>query len=383
LLDTVLAHDTLERLNDELSSLTGIQGFFPSREALREFRHTLGVSKADLPIQREWGDFQTPPALAARVCQHLNDAHIAPRIIIEPTYGLGNFVLAAIKSFPTVELVYGVEIQEKYEWHLKTALLVEALQGLRLPAKIELHQDDIFTHHFPDRLLNAQDILIIGNPPWVTNAELGALSGKNLPTKKNIKSLNGLDAITGKSNFDLGEFILLRLMELFGNRRGTLAMLCKNAVIKNIIELLPRRGFAVSNIRALKIDASREFGAAVEASLLVMEMGATSCAFTCQVATLEHPHPVTSTFGWIHNKFVSDVKTYEMNADLDGKSPLVWRHGLKHDCVRIMELVAQEDNWIVTAHGFLIAPEYLALNTRIDVIKPDIALPDMSFNAEL
>ena len=50
--------------------------------------------------------------------------------------------------------------------------------------------------------------LIIGNPPWVTNSELGAIDSQNLPRKSNFKKVNGLDAITGKGNFDIGEYCI-------------------------------------------------------------------------------------------------------------------------------------------------------------------------------
>lgn len=348
LLGEISAYDTVERANEGLHRLTGIHSFFPVHEAFEEFRRvlTLPAPSADAHKDREWGDFQTPPGLASRVCHFLAGIGISPRIIIEPTYGTGNFILAALKSFPKVELVYGVEIQEKYEWHLKLALLKEALRGRLASAEIELHRDNIFTHRFSDEILKAQDILIIGNPPWVTNAELGALDARNLPVKRNIKALRGMDAMTGKSNFDIGEFVLLRMLDLFSGQRGTLAMLCKNSVIKNIVEILPQRRFKVSNIRAIEIDANREFGVAVEASLLVMDMGASNPAFTCQVATLDHPNHMTSTFGWTRNRFVSNVEDYESNSDLDGESPLVWRQGLKHDCVRIMELNSRDGLWV-------------------------------------
>jgi hypothetical protein len=225
-------------------------------------------------------------------------------------------------------------------------LLVEALRGHRTTAEIELHKDDIFSHRFPDAVLKAQNMLIIGNPPWVTSAELGALDARNLPAKRNIKALKGMNAITGKSNFDIGEFVLLRMLDLFSGQRGTLAMLCKNSVVKNIMEILPQRRFKVSNIRALEIDASREFGASVEASLLVMDMGTSNPVFTCQVATLDHPDHITSTFGWTRNRFVSNVEDYESNSDLDGESPIVWRQGLKHDCARIMELEVRDGLWV-------------------------------------
>jgi hypothetical protein len=333
-------HRTLERINEALCRLTGIRHFFPDRDAFESFHKvlTLPVASQEPITEREWGDFQTPPALAAKVCRYLAEVAISPRLIIEPTYGTGNFILAALCSFPTVELVYGVEIQDKYEWHLKMALLDQARHNRHPAAEIELHQDNIFSHRFPDRVLKAQDILIIGNPPWVTSAELGALNAENLPTKRNIKTLNGLDALTGKSNFDIGEFILLRLLELFSRQRGTLAMLCKNSVVKNIVEALPHLQYKVSNIRAYGIDAKHEFGASVAASLLVLDMGASKSTFSCRLATFSQPNQTLGVFGWAGNKFVSNIEGYTQVAYLDGKSPFVWRQGLKHDCSKVMEL---------------------------------------------
>jgi hypothetical protein len=76
-------------------------------------------------------------------------------------------------------------------------------------------QDSIFTHSFSGEVLNAEQVLIVGNPPWVTNAELSSLNSQNLPEKSNIKALQGMDAITGRSNFDIGEFVLLNSRLVF------------------------------------------------------------------------------------------------------------------------------------------------------------------------
>ncbi len=339
-LDEVLACDTLECANARLRHLTGVRRFFPDHQAFDDFRYALSLptSGPNDRKEREWGDYQTPPSLAARVCDFLAKSGVSPQIIIEPTYGTGNFILGALKSFPKAKLVYGVEIQNKYEWNLKMTLLTQALYGHRPPAEIELRKDNIFTHTFPDDILGAHGILIVGNPPWVTSAELGALDARNVPAKRNLKGFTGLDAVTGKSNFDVGEFILLRLLELFAGRRGTLAMLCKNSVIKNIVEALPRSRFTVANIRAYAINAKEEFGASVDASLLLMDMGVSTPSLECQVAAFDNPGQPTRVFGWSGNKFVSDARHYEAVAEIDGHSPLVWRQGLKHDCSRIMEL---------------------------------------------
>lgn len=345
LLDMVSSYRTVEKANEELRRLTGVCSFFPDAASYEQFQQLLSLP-ANTQKSREFGDFQTPPELATRVCRYLAATGVSPRVIIEPTYGAGSFIFAALDSFPTTELVYGVEIQERYEWQVKIALLIRGLLGHRTSAEIELRRDDIFKHRFSDEVLTAQDVLIIGNPPWVTNAELSGLNSRNVPSKKNIKALNGLDAMTGKSNFDIGEFVVLRLLELFSERRGTLAMLCKNTIVRNIVEMLPQRNFKVSNLRAFEIDANRTFGAAVDASLFVMDVGANKPTFTCQVAPLVHPERTTRTFGWTRGRFVSNVEDYESHHELDGKSPLVWRQGLKHDCARIMELDVQDGHCV-------------------------------------
>jgi len=342
LADVVASYKTVTRANTELKYATGIRNFFASRHEFEDFCRVIKapIQKVTSQQKREWGDFQTPPSLAKQVCQYLCEFGVAPTVVVEPTYGLGNFILASLETFPKLDLVYGVELQEKYEWHLKIALLIKSLLGRRVAAEVELHRDNIFSHEFPEGVLNAQRVLVIGNPPWVTSAALGALESANLPAKENLKSLNGMDALTGKSNFDISEYILLRLLDLFSTRHATLAMLCKTATAKNIVEVLPQKGFPVSNIRTLEIDANREFGVAVDACLLVTELGSSRAERTCRVATLENPKEVTRIFGWVGDKFVSNVKDYRANAALDGKSVFVWRQGIKHDCSPVMELSA-------------------------------------------
>src|SRR5258708_39783900 len=58
-----------------------------------------------------------------------------------------------------------------------------------------------------------EPVLLLGNPPWVTNAHLGSMGSRNLPTKSNFHNHSGLDAKTGKANFDISEWMLIRLIE--------------------------------------------------------------------------------------------------------------------------------------------------------------------------
>ena len=115
---------------------------------------------------------------------------------------------------------------------------------------IEIIHADIFEFHFQQLSKQTESLktLIIGNPPWVTNAELGSLHSKNLPKKSNFKKHNGIDAITGKGNFDIGEYISLHLLTTFQNHNGLFSFLVKNTVVKNILTEQKKQQFKINEI---------------------------------------------------------------------------------------------------------------------------------------
>jgi hypothetical protein len=51
-------------------------------------------------------------------------------------------------------------------------------------------------------------------------------------------------------------------------------------------------------------------------------------------------------FGWVGDKFVSNLDTYIHSKEIDGKSPFVWRQGIKHDCSTVMELDKTEGYYV-------------------------------------
>ncbi|HYG58452.1 MAG TPA: hypothetical protein VD902_10365, partial [Symbiobacteriaceae bacterium] len=139
--------------------------------------------------------------------------------------------------------------------------------------------------------------------------------------------------------------IIMKLLQTFGRQKGHLALLVKNAVIRNLIRDLPRRPFPIADIKAYGIDARKHFGASVDASLLFLRLGADVPSAQCTVfESMASDHPL-STFGWCGEKFVADVEGYERLHHLDGQSPYVWRQGLKHDCARVMELTGADGRY--------------------------------------
>jgi len=347
--DLFTKFETINELNLKVEELTGIKTFFIKNDDFVDFQNYLNNPEYfDFSDKlREHGDYQTPSSLADKICNYLLSIGCSPDVVIEPTYGRGAFITSSLDFFQNIKCIYGVEIQKKYEWTVKISILNRKLKGKKSRETISLYLDNIFTHVFPEQLKNTNDeLLIIGNPPWVTSSELSTLRSNNIPLKNNFKRFAGLDAITGKSNFDIAEYIILKMLETFSNQKGTMAFICKNIVIRNIIKELPKRKFKISNLKALGIDAKKEFGASCDASVFIAKLGELSNNYRCEASLLESPNKNIRIFGWVNNKFVSDVNKYSSYMQLDGHSPLIWRSGIKHDCSKVLELIISNDNLI-------------------------------------
>ena len=67
------------------------------------------VKKKKNQITIEFGDFQTPNELANKIVIHLKQLGISPTTIIEPTCGIGSFILASLKTYPDTK-IFGFDI---------------------------------------------------------------------------------------------------------------------------------------------------------------------------------------------------------------------------------------------------------------------------------
>src|SRR5690606_10791183 len=112
-----------------------------------------------------------------------------------------------------------------------------------------------------------QPVLVIGNPPWVTNSTLSSLGSNNIPRRANFQGYRGNDALTGKSNFDIAEWMLLKLIGTLTEVEGILAMLCKTSVARKVLRYCWKSGVKVGGFEIRRIDAMEFFGAAVDACL--------------------------------------------------------------------------------------------------------------------
>jgi hypothetical protein len=331
-------------LNRELQDKSGIVDFFDSQEdfsMLKSELQNLQLAVA-APNPIEYGDFQTPAKLTDEICSYLLEKDIHPNILIEPTCGKGNFIISALRHLQPIDKIYGIEIYKAYIWECKFRIIKYYLRNHQeKKSKIYLFHQNIFNFNFQDLVRNVgnEEILVLGNPPWVTNSILGSLNSENLPKKSNFKSYSGLDAITGKGNFDISEYIALLMLENFSIHNGHMAFLVKNSVIKNIIYELKKKCCRIGDLEKLTINAEEEFNVSVAASLFYCMFNKGS-ALQCterDFYTYKN-NPTHKTFGWADDKFVSDVEKYKKYKIFDGESPLVWRSGLKHDCSKVMEL---------------------------------------------
>ncbi|RAQ47053.1 SAM-dependent methyltransferase [Arthrospira sp. O9.13F] len=292
-------------------------------------------------LKVEYGDFQTPIELAKRICQKLSSLGVNPDLIVEPTCGVGNFIVASIKQFNLAANIVGIEINPDYIKAAKNSPIIK-------------HDERVIIHHgdllnFPlSNLEQSGEILVIGNFPWITNSQQGLISGKNLPQKSNFLGYKGLDALTGKSNFDLSEWMLIQIIEWLQNyEHSYLGMVCKTSVARKILHYLRDRQKNVCQFSTYGIDAKKYFKAAVESCLLFCEFRGKFKRYFCDV----FPSMESADFqriGFSHNRLIADMVTFQKLSFLYSETqPLIkWRSGIKHDCAKIMELRQVNDDLV-------------------------------------
>jgi hypothetical protein len=300
-------------------------------------------------LSRDLGDFQTPLALVAAVLDELGPIGRRWPRVLEPTCGRGNFLAGLLGRNEPPREVIGIEIQDDHAAAARATALARAKGTPEVAVAIvraslfdlDLRRDLAWRQHGP--------LLVIGNPPWVTSAELGVLASENLPPKWNVKGARGLDARTGAANFDIAEAVWLKLIdELTGgdnDEPATIALLCKMSVARNVLEHAQRRTWPVARASLTRIDARRWFGAEVEACLfrLTLEPGPGARVDRVPVFAALGATAPASELGFARGRLVADVSEFPRWTFADGTCPLAWRQGVKHDAAAVMELVLDLD----------------------------------------
>lgn len=276
----------------------------------------------------EFGDFQTPPELARQVCDLLNRRGFSFASIVEPSCGVGSFIAASEGAFPDCGKVLG------YDINLEHVIVAKSIAH-----RANIQQEDFFLKDWQKTIRKlAEPILIIGNPPWVTNSAVSTIKGTNLPKKSNIHQLKGFDAITGKSNFDISEWMLTSLMGWLSGRSAVLAMLCKTVVARKVLNHAWKAKLQVAESALYGIDAMAHFGAAVDACLMVCVLSPQAQSAECSVFDRIDAMKSKSTIAFRNDRLIANLDAYTVSGHLSGTSAVKWRSGIKHDCARVMEL---------------------------------------------
>jgi len=276
--------------------------------------------------KREFGDYQTPLEFAEKIVAFLKEEKkIKPSVILEPTCGAGNFLEACL-SFNALQY-WGIEVNPLY---------CRKCRDHFSNKKITIFNEDFFHFDFTPLRQTDTDILIIGNPPWVTNSTLSLLESNNLPEKSNFKNIRGIDAITGAGNFDIAESIILRLIDNFRDSETTIAMLCKNIVARNVFQEINRRSIHHEYCELREFDAKKVFGISASACLFLLKLTPKKIQNNlCRVFSPGDAKKPSSLVKYIDNQYCQNVLT--PTEDFDGTCCFQWRQGIKHDCASIME----------------------------------------------
>ena len=248
--------------------------------------------------------------------------NVKPATILEPTCGVGNFLKAATLTFDA-EKYYGIEINPAH-----CDICAKTVNDMRA----EIICANVFEYDLS--LIPKENLLIIGNPPWANNETLSKLNSANLPPKSNFKNLRGLDALTGASNFDICEYILLKLSDACRGFNATLTMICKTSTARNVYKELRREEFNFACCEILEFDAAKIFG-----------INASACLLFIRLRNEDNPPPPLKIFSFAEPNEPKNILTYragflngDSTEDFDGKSCFEWRQGIKHDCAKILEL---------------------------------------------
>jgi hypothetical protein len=308
-----------------------------------------------IDVKIEFGDFQTPLALAREVCSLLVKQGVQADAVLEPTCGIGAFLVAAAEAFPKACLL-GWDINPEHVAQTKAALIHAGAAK-----RASLGQQDFFAHDWEKELADIRgSILILGNLPWVTNATVSGMNGSNLPAKENFQGFRGIEARTGKSNFDISEWMLIRLVKALRGRSATIAMLCKTAIARKLLRFAWQNDGRIASASLRLIDAKKHFGASVDACLLLArtgEVGPNEASVFDSLAAKRR----SNSLGLAGQDLVSDIRTYRRLKHLEGLCPYQWQSGVKHDCASVMELSRTSDGALHNKLGerVSIEPDYL------------------------
>jgi len=148
-----------------------------------------------------------------------------------------------------------------------------------------------------------------------------------------------------------------------------MAVLCKTAVARKVLDVSWSKHAQIDSAAVYRINAIQEFGASVDACLLVVRLKPGSHSTECDVyETLRSTTP-SSCFGMRDDHLVADLEAYDRLSFLYYDGLVGWRSGVKHDCSRVFEL-SRKQGTLVNGLG-----EHVSIET--DVVFPLLKSSDI------
>lgn len=290
----------------------------------------------------EFGDFQTPVSLTEEICRFISKQGISPYTVIEPTCGKGNFIYSSLNYFKQVKRIIGLECNNEYVNQLKDSIKQEQHQ-----CDIDIIHGNFFDFNWNSIFADSiEPVLVIGNPPWVTNSSLESLNSGNLPVKSNFLGYSGLEALTGKSNFDISEWILIKLIHQLTHKNAVLAFLCKTATARKVLEYSWKNNINTASSDIHLINAKQHFNVSVDACLLVIHFSMTAIQSECRIFNDLSKNHYDRVIGYKNNQLISNIDLYHQTKKYYGPMKHTWRSGIKHDCSAVMELTKGKNGYI-------------------------------------
>ncbi|MDR2624123.1 MAG: hypothetical protein LBC39_06125 [Methanobrevibacter sp.] len=93
-----------------------------------------------------------------------------------------------------------------------------------------------------------------------------------MPNKSNFKGKKGLDSITGSANFDIAEYIILKLINSFKDTNTTFAFLVKKIVARNVFKELKRNNISFDLARTLNFNTKKVFNVSAEGCVFIVNL---------------------------------------------------------------------------------------------------------------
>ncbi len=306
--------------------------------------HFFSLQPSAFSLQRrDLGDFQTPPELVDAVLETLGPIGERWPRVLEPTCGRGHFLAGLLAHRSPPREVRAFEIQPAH------CRLAEGLVGSMADrgTLVSITCADLFGIDLRHDLRLARGWSLAGRRQSAVDHQrrAGRPGRAQQPPRSNVKGLTGLEARTGSSNFDVAEAIWLKLARELAAEGPTIAILCKCSVARSILQFAHRAGLPLRDASIRRIDAARWFGAAVNACLFRVTLGAGETAPSPleQIPifhTLDAAEPA-AMLGFARGRLVADMEAYRRVGFVDGSCPGAWRQGLKHDAAAVMELTVE------------------------------------------